>query len=106
MTWRTLLTTLPTPGTMVDVDGQRFECLRHDVLRKAGGSTVPVAVWRSACVECGATYFTRTGISSNGPTRRCRKHRRGGAHVARGPSRPLNVTVVATPSPVSNSEQT
>jgi len=99
MTWRTLLVTLPEPGTVVDVDGQLFSCIKIDELRKAGGAKVPVAVWRSKCAECGAEFFTRTATSSNGPSRRCRRHRHGGAHVASGPSRPVNVRLISPANP-------
>jgi len=78
MTW---LSAIPDPGSVVTLGGQAFEFIRSEPYRKVDGSTVDLTVWRSRCAECQASFFTKTGPTSLGPSRRCKAHRRGGKPV-------------------------
>jgi hypothetical protein len=104
MTWRSILTTLPAPGTIVDVDGQRYELVRTDPYVRRDGTVVELLVWRSCCAECGAEYFARTASTARGGlVRRCRQHRSQGKKLIPGSTRRSSVTLI-TPEPAATTD--
>lgn len=93
MTWRSHFNTIPPTGTVVMIGDQSFEFFRSEPYRKVDGSTVNLTVWRSRCTECQASFFTKTGPSSLGPSRRCKAHRRGGKAVSTSEPSIAEVTI-------------
>jgi hypothetical protein len=68
-------------GIVVELEGQRYELIRFGPhITKAGRETM-LAVWQTACAECGAEFGARQPAGSVEFSRRCTQHRQPGKRV-------------------------
>ena len=71
----------PILGTLLMVDGQRFEVIALlDHCRRDGMPTVLIR-WASHCAECGQPFTQTTSMTAKNPNRRCPKHHAPGLPV-------------------------
>jgi hypothetical protein len=63
--------------------GQVYLCIDIEPHTCRDGRETRLAVWRSACAECGGPFVFRLPVSHRKfmPSRRCTKHRRPGVRV-------------------------
>lgn len=69
-----------TPGTVLEVDGQKFYLVSIEPYTRKDGGKSAVATWEVGCARCGDRYEVTTGLSGGIPIRRCEPCRR----IARG----------------------
>lgn len=60
-----------TPGTILEIDGQKFYVLSVEPYTRNDGGKSAVATWEAGCARCGDRYEITTGLSGGLPTRRC-----------------------------------
>jgi hypothetical protein len=73
----------PAIGTVLLVEGQRYEvCAVRPHCRQDGTETLLI-VWRGHCAECGRSFEQTTTLKSKAPNRRCPEHRKPGRPVTR-----------------------
>ena len=71
----------PILGTLLMVDGQRFEVIALvDHCRRDGMPTVLIR-WASHCAECGQPFTQTTSMTAKNPNRRCPMHHAPGLPV-------------------------
>ena len=71
----------PAPGTVLMIDGQRYEVVRTEPYRRKDGRMTTLIVWQSWCPETGHPFELKTGLRTKSINRRCREHRAPGRPV-------------------------
>jgi hypothetical protein len=70
-------------GEVRSYRGQSYRCEAVEHYRRRDGATIELAVWRSHCTTCRASFTLKTPALSKKfvPSRRCPIHRRPGVRV-------------------------
>lgn len=71
----------PTLGTLLMVDGQRFEVVGLVDHRRRDGTPTVLIRWASHCAECGQPFTQTTSMTAKNPNRRCPMHHAPGLPV-------------------------
>lgn len=74
--------TPPAPGTVLMVEGQRYEVVRTEPHRRKDGRMTTLIVWRTWCAETGHPFELTTPLKSKSINRRCPEHRAPGQAVS------------------------
>lgn len=74
--------TPPVPGTVLMVEGQRYEVIRTEPHRRRDGSRTTLIVWRTHCAETGHPFELKTGLVAKSINRRCPEHKAPGRPVS------------------------
>ena len=75
--------TAPEIGTVLLIEGQRYEISAIIPLQRRDGTPTKAIVWRGYCAECGQPFEQTSALRANLLNRRCRHHRRPGRPVTR-----------------------
>lgn len=72
----------PKPGTVLMVDGQRYEVVRTEPYWRKDGRMSTLIVWQTWCAETGHPFELTTPLKTKSINRRCREHRAPGRAVS------------------------
>jgi hypothetical protein len=72
----------PTPGTVLMVEGQRYEVVRTEPHRRKNGRMTTLIVWQTWCAETGHPFQLTTPLTAKSINRRCPEHRSPGRAVS------------------------
>ena len=77
-------TTPPVLGTLLMIDGQRFEVVELIPHRRRDGQQTVLINWASHCARCGQPFRQSTSMTAKFPNRRCQEHHAPGLPVTPG----------------------
>jgi hypothetical protein len=72
----------PRPGTVLMVEGQRYEVVRTEPYRRKDGRMTTLIVWQTWCAETGHPFELTTLLTAKSINRRCPGHRSPGRAVS------------------------
>ena len=72
----------PAPGTVLMIDGQRYEVVRTEPHRRKDDRMTTLIVWQSWCAETGHPFELKTGLRTKSINRRCPENRAPGRAVS------------------------
>lgn len=59
------------PGTILEVDGQKFHLVAVEPYTRTDGGASYIARWEAGCARCGDGYEVTTSLAGSAPARRC-----------------------------------
>ena len=74
----------PVLGTLLMIDGQRFEVVELIPHRRRDGQQTVLISWASHCARCGQPFRQTTGMTAKSPNRHCPAHHAPGVPVTSG----------------------
>ena len=74
----------PAPGTLLMIDGQRFEVAGLVAHCRRDGQQTVLINWTSHCARCGRPFSQITSMTAKAPNRRCPAHHAPGVPVTAG----------------------
>ena len=72
----------PRPGTVLMIEGQRYEVARTEPHRRKDGRMTTLIVWQTWCAETGHPFELTTPLKTKSINRRCPEHRAPGRAVS------------------------
>lgn len=72
----------PTLGTVLMVEGQRYELVEIEPYRRQDGQPTLLLHWRTHCPDCAMAFIVKTGLRQKAINRRCPKHHKPRVPVA------------------------
>ncbi len=80
---------MTSPGRQRKFHDQVYLCIGIEPYTRVDGSTTKLALWRSACAECGRPFICRAPATARRfePNRRCKAHQQPGVRVGPRPER-------------------
>lgn len=72
----------PKIGTVLLLEGQRYEVVGLLVHTRRDGSPTMLILWQGFCADCGMKFTFKTGMQAKSVNRRCDNHKRPGKAVS------------------------
>ncbi|CUU41682.1 hypothetical protein [Blastochloris viridis] len=74
----------PSIGTVLLVEGQRYEVSALNPHQRRDGKPTTLITWRGYCADCGQPFEQTSALTAKGLNRRCPQHRSPGHPVTTG----------------------
>jgi hypothetical protein len=86
-------TAAPAIGTVIYLDGQRYELISTRPTRRKDGTPTTLLTWSSECPRCGNPFMLTTGLVTKSLNRRCEPCRARAHRPVSGKRRSVPVSV-------------
>lgn len=72
-------------GTIIEINGQEYRLIGFRPHTTKAGREISLAIWHTACAECGVEFDCTQEVGALPGTRRCQEHKAPGRPVRKRP---------------------